>query len=155
VRLYRLWYSTPSPIETEAGLLDRVREEGPQGISWTDPALRGLRPLPGSGGKNLPTAVLFADLGLPAPDELPAKARLASAIVDIIDERGLTQSEAGELLKTTQPKVSNLVNGRLEGFSLERLARFPDTLDRDVEIVVRPRPRSRKTARILVSVGSS
>lgn len=98
---------------------------------------------------------VFADLGLPYPDELLAKARLATTIVDLLNERGLTQSEAGELLKTTQPKVSNLVNSRLEGFSLERLARFLNTLDRDVEIVVRPRPRSRKTARLLVSVGSS
>ena len=98
---------------------------------------------------------VFADLGLPDSDELLAKARLASTISDLIDERHLTQSEAAELLETTQPKVSNLVNGRLGGFSLERLARFLNTLDRDVEIVVKPRPRSRKTARILVSVGES
>lgn len=98
---------------------------------------------------------VFADLGLPDSDELLAKARLASTISDLIDERHLTQSEAAELLETTQPKVSNLVNGRLEGFSLERLARFLNTLDRDVEIVVKPRPRTRKTARILVSVGES
>jgi predicted XRE-type DNA-binding protein len=98
---------------------------------------------------------VFADLGLPDSDELLAKARLASAIADLVDERGLTQAQAAELLETTQPKVSNLVNGRLEGFSLERLARFLNTLDRDVEIVIRPRPRSRKTGRILVRMGSS
>lgn len=101
------------------------------------------------------TGNVFEDLGLPDSDELLAKARLASTISDLIEERQLTQSEAADLLETTQPKVSNLVNGRLEGFSLERLARFLNTLDRDVEIVVRPRPRSRKTARILVSVGES
>ena len=88
-------------------------------------------------------------------DELLAKARLASTISDLIDERGLTQTQAAKLLETTQPKVSNLINGRLDGFSLERLARFLNTLGRDVEIVVKPRPRSRKTARILVSVGES
>ncbi len=98
---------------------------------------------------------VFADLGLPDSDELLAKARLASTISDLIDKRGLTQTQAAKLLETTQPKVSNLINGRLEGFSLERLARFLNTLGRDVEIVVRPRPRSRKTARILVSVGES
>lgn len=96
---------------------------------------------------------VFEDLGLPDSDELLAKARLASAISDIIAGRHLTQAAAADLLGTTQPKVSNLVNGRLEGFSLERLARFLNMLDRDVEIVVKRRPRSRKTARILVTVG--
>ena len=96
---------------------------------------------------------VFADLGLPDSEELLAKARLASAISDIITGRHLTQTEAADLLGTSQPKVSNLMNGRLDGFSLERLARFLNTLDRDVEIVVRRRPRSRKDARLLVTLG--
>jgi predicted XRE-type DNA-binding protein len=96
---------------------------------------------------------VFADLGLPDAEELLAKAQLASAISDIIDDRELTQAEAAELLGTTQPKVSNLVRGRLEGFSLERLARFLNSLDRDIEIRVKPRPRSRERSRIRVKVG--
>jgi predicted XRE-type DNA-binding protein len=71
------------------------------------------------GGTNV-----FSDLSLPDADELLAKAQLASAISDIIDERRLTQAAAADLLGTTQPQVSNLVRGRLDGFSLERLARF-------------------------------
>jgi predicted XRE-type DNA-binding protein len=96
---------------------------------------------------------IFADLGLPDSEELLAKARLASTISDIITGRHLTQTEAADLLGTSQPKVSNLMNGRLDGFSLERLARFLNTLDRDVEIVVKRRPRSRKDARLLVTLG--
>jgi predicted XRE-type DNA-binding protein len=96
---------------------------------------------------------VFVDLGLPDAEELLAKAQLASAISDIIDNRELTQAEAAELLGTTQPKVSNLVRGRLEGFSLERLARFLNSLDRDIEIRVKPRPRSRERSRIRVKVG--
>jgi predicted XRE-type DNA-binding protein len=90
---------------------------------------------------------------LPDSEELLAKARLASAISDIVTGRHLTQKEAADLLGTSQPKVSNLMNGRLEGFSLERLARFLNTLDRDVEIVVKRRPRSRKNARLAVTLG--
>ena len=67
---------------------------------------------------------VFADLGLPDSEELLAKAQLASTISDIIKGRHLTQTEAASVLGTTQPKVSNLVRGRLEGFSLERLALF-------------------------------
>jgi predicted XRE-type DNA-binding protein len=96
---------------------------------------------------------VFADLGLPDSDELLAKARLASAISDIVTGRHLTQAEAADLLGTSQPKVSNLMNGRLEGFSLERLARFLNTLDRDVDIVVKRCPRSRKAARLRVTLG--
>jgi predicted XRE-type DNA-binding protein len=96
---------------------------------------------------------VFADLGLPDSDELLVKARLASAISDIVTGRHLTQAEAADLLGTSQPTVSNLMNGRLEGFSLERLARFLNTLDRDVDIVVRRRPRSRKAARLRVTLG--
>jgi predicted XRE-type DNA-binding protein len=96
---------------------------------------------------------VFADLGLPDSEELLAKARLASAISDIITGRHLTQTEAADLLGTSQPKVSNLMNGRLDGFSLERLARFLNILDRDVEIIVKRRPRSRKDARLLVTLG--
>ena len=96
---------------------------------------------------------VFSDLGLPDADELLAKAQLASAISDIIDDRKLTQTEAADLLGTTQPKVSNLVRGRLEGFSLERLARFLNSLGHDVEIRVKERPRSRARSRIRVTVG--
>jgi predicted XRE-type DNA-binding protein len=98
------------------------------------------------------TGNVFADLGLPDAEESLAKAQLASAISDIIEERQLTQAEAARVLGATQPKVSNLVRGRLEGFSLERLARFLNTLDRDVEIRVRLRPRSRSRARLRVTV---
>jgi predicted XRE-type DNA-binding protein len=98
---------------------------------------------------------VFADLGLPDSEELLAKARLASAISDIIESRGLTQAEAAELMGTTQPKVSNLINGRLEGFSFERLARFLNSLGRDVEIVVESRSTPRKRGRLVVTLGKS
>jgi hypothetical protein len=41
------------------------------------------------------------------------------------------------------PKVSALVNYRLEGFSVERLMNFLNALDRDVEIVIRKKPRAK------------
>ncbi len=85
---------------------------------------------------------VFEDLGLPDSDEMLVKAELVLQISRIIEERGLTQVEAAELLGVDQPKVSALLRGRLRGFSVERLSRFLNALGQDVEIVVRPKPRS-------------
>ena len=67
---------------------------------------------------------VFADLGVPNPEEALAKAELAHKIIVLIRERGLTQVQAAKLLGIDQPKVSALIRGRLTGFSLERLMRF-------------------------------
>ena len=82
---------------------------------------------------------VFADIGMPNPEEALVKAKLSIAIERIIDERHLTQAEAAHVLGIDQPKVSALIRGRLEGFSVERLFRFLNKLDWDVEIVIRPR----------------
>ena len=95
---------------------------------------------------------VFADLGLADAEELEGKAQLAYRIGEIIRGRHLTQAEAADVLGATQPIVSNLMNGQLHGFSLVRLVRFLNALDRDVEIVVRRRPRSREQGRTRVRV---
>ena len=81
---------------------------------------------------------VFADLDLKDPEELLAKAELVQRICDIIAERKLTQTRAAALLGIDQPKVSALMRGKLDGFSLDRLFRFLNALGRDVEIVIRP-----------------
>ena len=84
---------------------------------------------------------VFADLGLKNPEELLAKAELVQRICDIIAERRLTQVKAAEVLGIDQPKISALMRGKLDGFSTDRLFRFPNALGSDVEIVIRPAPR--------------
>ncbi len=93
---------------------------------------------------------LFADLGLPNSDQVLAKTDLAFQISRIIEERGLTQAQAAEILGLDQPKVSALVRGKVSGYSIERLTRFLNALGSDVEIVVRPKPRNRDQARLRV-----
>src|SRR3990172_8918532 len=93
---------------------------------------------------------VFADLGIPNPDQYLAKAELAARILKIVQRRGLTQAAAGKLLGITQPKVSALLNGRLDGFSTERLFRFLNALGCDVRISVsRPRPRKQGHVEVL------
>ncbi len=94
---------------------------------------------------------VFADLGLRDASEKQTKVRLAVAIRQIIQAQRLSQADAARRLDINQPKVSALVNYRLEGFSVERLLHFLNALDRDVEIVIRKKPQSRRMARIVVT----
>jgi predicted XRE-type DNA-binding protein len=93
---------------------------------------------------------VFADLGLPNPEERLAKAELARQINNLIKAKRLTQVQAAELLDIDQPKISALSTGKLSGFSLERLFRFLTILDQDITIKVTPKIRSRKRAAITV-----
>jgi predicted XRE-type DNA-binding protein len=81
---------------------------------------------------------VFADIGLPNPEEALAKAEIARQVNRILTERGLSQVQAGELLKIAQPRVSDLVRGRLGKFSLEKLLQFARLAGIDVEIQMRP-----------------
>ena len=88
--------------------------------------------------KDRGTDNVLADLGFPDAQELTAKAILAKKINDIIVSRGLTQSDAAELLGMPQPKVSAVRNYKLRGISLERLMQALTALGQHVEIVVSP-----------------
>ena len=94
---------------------------------------------------------VFADLGVPHPQEALAKAELAHKISKLIERRRLTQAEAAKILDVDQPKVSALRHGRLSGFSLDRLVRFVVLLGHDVDIVVKKRSRPGVPARLLVA----
>lgn len=95
---------------------------------------------------------VFADVGLPDPAQALAKARLAEAVERTIGRRGLTQVEAAALMGMDQPAVSKIVNGRLDGFSQERLMRCLTALGDDVEIVVHQPERYEGEGRVVVTV---
>ena len=94
---------------------------------------------------------VFADLGVENPEEYLAKSELAARILKIIQSRRLTQSAAGKILGITQPKVSALLRGSLDGFSTDRLFRFLNRLGCDVQInILPPRPRARGRTEVLL-----
>ena len=93
---------------------------------------------------------VFADLELPDSSEALAKAELATQIASAIVDRRLTQVRAAELLGVNQADVSDLVHGKLKGFSTDRLLRFLNALGRDIEIVVHPRRRTGRLGRLRV-----
>ena len=81
---------------------------------------------------------VFADIGLPNPEEALAKAEIARQVNRVLTEIGLNQAQAGALLKIAQPRVSDLVRGRLGKFSLEKLLQFARLAGIDVEIRMKP-----------------
>ena len=89
---------------------------------------------------------VFADLGVAHPERVLARAQVMSRISEIITERGLTQKETAELLDIPQSKVSCLVNGKLSMFSLDYLFELLNALDRDVEIIIKPKTKEEKFA---------
>ena len=95
---------------------------------------------------------VYADLGFKDADQLLVKAELVAAIASIIAQRGLKQAGAAQVLGLTQPKLSRLLRGHFHGFSERRLIDCLTRLGRDVQIVVREKPRSRTAGRLSVIV---
>jgi len=81
---------------------------------------------------------VFADLGLPNPEQELLKARLTLQIYRLVKARGLTRAEAGKILGIKQPHVSALMRNRSGTFSVERLMDFLTALGQDVQITLRP-----------------
>jgi predicted XRE-type DNA-binding protein len=81
---------------------------------------------------------VFADLGLPNPEQELLKAHLTLQICRIVKARGLTQAQAGDILGIKQPHVSALMRNRAGNFSVGRLMEFLTALGQDVRITVKP-----------------
>jgi predicted XRE-type DNA-binding protein len=66
---------------------------------------------------------VFTDLGF-SDDEaehLRLRSTLMIEVRKLIQERELTQAEAAKLFGVTQPRISNLVRGRIDLFSIDTL----------------------------------
>jgi predicted XRE-type DNA-binding protein len=87
---------------------------------------------------------VYADLGYENPEEMLLKAHLVMLLSKAIKAKGLNQYQAAEVLGIDQPKVSALVRGQFRGYSLERLFKFLNALDLDVEVNVKSKPEERE-----------
>lgn len=96
------------------------------------------------------TGNIFEDLGFDQPEEWKIKAQIASHVLREIERRDLTQAKAAELLDISQPEVSNLKNGQLHRFSIDRLFRFLHALDQHVSLSISPKskPRGKKAVTV-------
>ena len=94
---------------------------------------------------------VFADLGLPDAEDLQTRAHLTHQIYNLIKERGISQTEAAELLGLKQPDVSALMNGKFAAFSVNRLLNLLVRLNQEVEIIIRPVLKGKRSTGIHVS----
>ncbi|VVO42106.1 helix-turn-helix domain-containing protein [Pseudomonas fluorescens] len=93
---------------------------------------------------------VYADLGIPDANEMRVKSQLAAKVGEIIKARRLTQVQASEILGLSQPKLSEMLRGKFRGISEAKMMECLLLLGRDVQIVVKSAPRSRKEGRIEV-----
>ena len=95
---------------------------------------------------------VYEELGYANADEMLIKARLMTEIADQLKRRQCTQTEAAALLGFSQPKLSNLLRGQFRGVSEKKLMECLTKLGRDIEIVIKAAPRSRRAGKISVAV---
>ncbi len=82
---------------------------------------------------------VFKDLGFPAEEaeHLRIRADLMIVLSRVIQNRGLTQVKAAELLGVSQPRVSDLVRGKIHRFSIDTLVAMLGHAGVRVELRVR------------------
>ena len=96
------------------------------------------------------TGNVFADLGFPDAAERQARLRLAQLVNQLVEARRMSPVFAATILQVPRAKVSALRRYKLAEFTVDTQIKLLTALDQDVEIVVRPKPRSGKTGRITV-----
>jgi len=59
-------------------------------------------------------------------------------LTKILEDRRLTQTEAAKLLNVTQPRISDLVRGRIDRFSIDSLVEMLGRAGVRVSFVLKP-----------------
>jgi predicted XRE-type DNA-binding protein len=81
---------------------------------------------------------IFEDIGLPDSGTLLLKSKIIIEFRRLMHERGLSQEEAARLTGFKQPDLSNILRGKLRGYSTERLMHLLIGFEQDIDITVRP-----------------
>lgn len=96
---------------------------------------------------------VFADLGFRDAEERLLKAKLATKIAELIEQKGCTQTQTAERTGLDQPKVSHLLRGRLSGFSADRLFAVLNRLGHSVEVRISAKERAPEKTHNRVLIG--
>jgi predicted XRE-type DNA-binding protein len=74
------------------------------------------------------------------------RAQLMAALRRFIEKQRLTQAEAARRLKVTQPRVSDLIRGKISRFSLDTLVTMSSDAGLEVDLRITAKPVSRRVA---------
>lgn len=100
------------------------------------------------------TGDVFADLGFQDSGERKLRVQLAMHLNELLQDRKLTQAKVAVLFGVPQPHISELKNYKLSRFSSERLMHFITMLDKDVEIIIRPKAKGHESGLLSVLVAA-
>lgn len=106
--------------------------------------LRKIRDARGRIIGEIGTGNVWADLGFDKPEREAAKAHIVAKIADVIEERGLTQEKAGKIIGLPQPKLSLLLRGHWDSYSVDRLTRYLTKLGVTVRMSFEDGPKWRE-----------
>jgi predicted XRE-type DNA-binding protein len=86
---------------------------------------------------------VFRDLGFGAEEaeNLRIRADLMIQLTRLIEARGLTQAAAAKLMGVTQPRISDLVRGKIDRFSIDGLVEMLGHTGAQISFVVSRRRR--------------
>lgn len=82
---------------------------------------------------------VFKDLGFgdDEAERLRVRSALMISLSNIIESRRITQAQAARLFGVTQPRISNLVRGKIDLFSIDTLVDMLATAGFQVNVRVR------------------
>jgi predicted XRE-type DNA-binding protein len=81
-------------------------------------------------------ANIFEELGLPDAANLKLRSQLMVEVRQYVEESGLTQVDAAKVLKTTQPRLNDVLKGKIDKCSIDRLVQMLAEAGRHVSITV-------------------
>ena len=96
-------------------------------------------------GKSIAKALpgnIFQQIGFSADESIALKMRaeLHSSIVEVIKRRDYTQAQLAEMFDTDQPRISNLMRGKIADFNLETLVTYAEALGMNPQMKTARRP---------------
>ena len=100
------------------------------------------------------TGDVFLDLGFQDAGERKLRVQLAMRINELLQDKKLTQAKVALLFGIPQPHISDLKHYKLSRFSSERLMHFITLLDKDVEIIIRPKAKGHESGLLSVLVAA-
>lgn len=100
------------------------------------------------------TGDVFLDLCFQDAGERKLRVQLAMRINELLQDKKLTQAKVAVLFGIPQPHISDLKHYKLSRFSSERLMHFITLLDKDVEIIIRPKAKGHESGLLSVLVAA-